>query len=172
ISSSMRGAKIEDAKTALQAFLAQIEGDLEQVGLITFASEVEERVPLTPLGEGRARLTQAIDALSVSGNTALVDGVAIAYGRLRNRAEPERINAIVVMTDGIENRSRTRLSALTEQLREAARSDLPVLVFCIAYGRDADYETLRTISDAAGGFTERGDLETIQRLYEALSTYF
>jgi len=47
-----------------------------------------------------------------------------------------------------------------------------VVVFCIAYGSDADFRTLEAISAASGGFTRQGDLETIKGLYKTLSTYF
>jgi hypothetical protein len=45
-------------------------------------------------------------------------------------------------------------------------------VFCVAYGSDADMETLEAIASAAGGQARRGSPETIQELYKLLSTYF
>ena len=47
-----------------------------------------------------------------------------------------------------------------------------IAVFCIAYGDDADIYLLESLSDASGGFTKRGDPETIRSLYKTLSTYF
>jgi len=49
---------------------------------------------------------------------------------------------------------------------------VPVVVFCIAYGDDADMDTLRAIAEASGGDVRRGDPETIRQLYKILSTYF
>lgn len=171
-SGSMKGNKITDAKTALQLFLGQIEGEQERIGLITFASQAWERVPLTQLGKGREVLERAIDDLSAEGDTALLDGVALAFVKLRDLGDTERINAIVVMTDGKENRSRSNVDALTQEIRLAAQTDVPVVVFCIAYGNDADFRVLEDLSDASGGFTERGDMETIGTLYKTLSDYF
>ncbi len=48
----------------------------------------------------------------------------------------------------------------------------PVVVFCIAYGQDADMDTLRKIAEPSGGQVYVGDLETIRDLYKILSTYF
>jgi len=107
-----------------------------------------------------------------TGGTALLDGVDLAATKLQDLNDAERINAIVVMTDGQENRSRVNLGALTERLRRTQGTDTPIVVFCIAYGRDADMRTLEEISSAAGGFTRHGDLETIRELYRTLSTYF
>lgn len=172
VSGSMEGRKLADAQAALKTFLDQIKGDLERVGLITFASNASEAVPLTQLGEGRDRLEVVISGLRAGGNTALLDGVELALTKLQDLHDSERINAIVVMTDGKENRSRTNLRALAGDLRDASSSGLPVVVFCIAYGRDADLEVLETVSDASAGLTKRGDLETIKTLYKTLSTYF
>jgi Ca-activated chloride channel family protein len=84
----------------------------------------------------------------------------------------ERINAIVVMTDGKENNSRIGLRELTQIMREGNEEGVPIVVFCIAYGDDADLRTLEEIAEATGGQVRRGDLETIRKLYKILSTYF
>jgi hypothetical protein len=51
-------------------------------------------------------------------------------------------------------------------------AELPVVVFAIAYGDDADMRTLEAISEPTGGQVREGDLETIRDLYKLLSTYF
>jgi Ca-activated chloride channel family protein len=171
-SGSMRGQKLEAAKEALRVFLEQIAGEQEAVGLIDFSTEVNESVPLAPLKQNRVRLQQAIDALSAGGETALLDAVELAYARLQSLNDRERINAIVVMTDGNENHSRIKLPALERELRDGNRSGPPVIIFCIAYGQDADYNTLKRIAEATGGQARAGDLETIRQLYKILSSYF
>jgi Ca-activated chloride channel family protein len=172
VSGSMEGEKLEDAKAALRVFLDQIQGDVERVGLIAFSTTVRENVPLTQLGAGRKELENAVDALSSTGQTSLLDAVELALVKLQDLGDAERINAIVVMTDGKENRSRIGLRELSDHLQRASQSGMPVVVFCIAYGSDADMNTLEAISSASGGFTKRGDLETIKALYKTLSTYF
>lgn len=172
VSGSMQGRKLQDAQEALEAFVNQIEGDWERVGLITFASGVSERMPLTQLGDGRDELLSTIYDLRAGGNTALVDGVELAFTKLQDLDDSERINAIVVMTDGRENASGTNSRDLAGRIRRAQEAGKPVLVFCIAYGRDADYKVLDSLAEAGGGFSAEGDLETIRTLYETLSTYF
>jgi len=172
VSGSMEGTKLKDAKEALRTFLDQVQGDEERIGLIAFSSSVTEVVPLTPLGQGRASLQGAIDSLVAGGNTALIDRVNLALIKLQDLNDAERINAIVVMTDGKENRSRARLSTVVDALRRQSASNVPVVVFCIAYGRDADFQVLESISGASGGFTRESDPETIKNLYKTLSNYF
>lgn len=169
-SGSMRGEKLEQAQVALRAFLEQIKGDMERVGLIQFHTDVQTVVYLDELGHNRGALETAVDGLQAAGDTALLDGVDIALRRLQELGDSERINAIVVMTDGRENASRTSLQRLVRNLEQD--SPVPVVVFCIAYGSDADMGILGAIAEPTGGQVREGDLETIRDLYKLLSTYF
>jgi Ca-activated chloride channel family protein len=171
-SGSMRGEKLAQAQEALRVFLGQIQGDLERVGLIRFASNVQTSVYLGELGANRPELEAAVGDLEAAGDTALLDAVQEAYQRLQATDDPERINAIVAMTDGKENNSRVSLDALVRQMQAGNQQGVPVVLFCIAYGSDADMYTLETLAGATGGQVRQGDLETIRELYKILSTYF
>jgi Ca-activated chloride channel family protein len=171
-SGSMEGSKIRNVKEALRAFVEQIKGPEESVALVEFYSYVDVLVPLNRLAVNRADLLLAIDGLIADGDTALLDGVYVAYEGLQELGDTERINAIVVMTDGKENFSDISLSRLTDHMRQGNETGVPVIVFAIAYGEDADYDTLRDLADATGGQVYEGTLETIRQLYKILSTYF
>lgn len=171
-SGSMDGAKLSNVQEALTAFVEQIEGSEERVGLVEFWGDVEVLVPLGRMGDNRAALLQAIDGLQAGGDTAMLDGVTQAYKELILFNDTDRINAIVVMTDGQENASRTTIWELTERLERSKGSDLPVVVFAIAYGSDADYGALEELAEASGGQVREGTIETIRELYKILSTYF
>ncbi len=172
VSGSMQGEKLEGAREAFLAFLNLIKGDQERVGLVVFSSDVAEAVPLSELATNRETLRSTISGLQAGGDTALLDAISLAYDRLAQRQDSERINAIVVMTDGKENNSRIRLRELTAKLQQGRQSAVPVVVFCVAYGGDADLDMLEQISDATGGQTRRGSTESIRELYKLLSTYF
>jgi Ca-activated chloride channel family protein len=171
-SGSMYGSKIARVKEALQAFIEQIKGDREQVGLIAFSSSVYHVDDLDNLGDNRAKLLATIGGLQSDGDTALLDAVSEGYSRLQYLGDKERINALVVMTDGKENNSQISLSDLEHQIKQGNDRGVPVVIFCIAYGSDADMYTLERIASASGGQVRTGDLETIRGLYKILSTYF
>ena len=171
-SGSMAGDKLAQAKEALLTFIEQIKGDTERVGLISFASSVYAVEDLDELGFNRAQLLTTVGSLEANGDTALLDAVVEAYSRLQYLGDGERINAIVVMTDGLENNSYATLDQVVRQVEEGNRSGLPVVIFCIAYGADADMFTLQSIAEASGGQVRTGDVETIRGLYKILSTYF
>jgi Ca-activated chloride channel homolog len=171
-SGSMEGDKLANVKDALSTFLDQVKSDQERVGLIEFYSDVTDRVPINLLQNNRAALVRAVDTLDAGGNTALLDAVAEAYDRLQALDDPNRINAIVVMTDGKENASAIKLNQLVAKLQQGKQRGVPVTVFGIAYGNDADMAPLQAMADATGGQTYVGTIETIRNLYKILSTYF
>jgi hypothetical protein len=76
------------------------------------------------------------------------------------------------MTDGKENASAITLKRLITKLQQGNERGVPVVVFGIAYGEDADTEALDAIAEATGGQTYVGTIETIRNLYKILSTYF
>ncbi|MEJ5309076.1 MAG: VWA domain-containing protein [Anaerolineae bacterium] len=163
--------KIGLTRVALRSFVDQIRGDRDQVGLITFATNVYVERPLQPLDEaGRTALYTAIERLSASGNTALIDGVWEAYSRLLVEGNAEAINAIVVMTDGQENSSRQSLSALQRRIQQEQGKQ--IVIFTIAFGKDADEKFMRSMAEMGGGQYRRATETDIEDLYKIISTYF
>lgn len=171
-SGSMEGEKMAAAQAALREFMAQIKGDQERVGLVEFGSAVNNIAALDELANNRSQIDSSIELLQAYGNTALLDGVRTAYVRLQQINDPERINAIVVMTDGRENNSLTTLRELQREIQRGNSQGVPVVIFAIAFGDDADYDVLRAIAETSGGQVRQGDLNTIRQLYRLLSSYF
>jgi Ca-activated chloride channel family protein len=164
--------KLTQAIDALSTFLDQVQGDRDRVGLIPFSDRGYNTIPLQDIGAQRAMLKTQVKSLKANGQTALLDAVQFAYDDLEKRNDRDRINAIVVMTDGIENSSSIKLSQLTDRVKRGNASGVPVVIFCIGYGSDADWNVLNALADATGGFARRADPDTIQKLYKILSTYF
>jgi Ca-activated chloride channel family protein len=171
-SGSMRGEKLAAAQEALQTFLDQIVNDRERIGMIEFSDQVNHVVELDELANNRDVLQFDIDNLQAGGNTALLDAVRAAYRRMQREGDPERINAIVAMTDGRENQSAVTLNQLVREINQGNAGGVPVIVFSIAYGDDADYDILTALANASGGQVREGSPETIQQLYKILSSYF
>ena len=135
-SESMEGDKLAKTKAALHAFVAQIEGERDRIGLMEFGSEVKNFGSLQQLdNEGRSRLSQEVESMKAGGYTALVDAVWTAHTALQSIDDLEAINTIVVMTDGRDNDSETRLRDLQLAMGDA---QVPVVIYTIAFGRDAD----------------------------------
>lgn len=128
----------------------------DQVGLWSFSSETKqqpkspyrEEVPLG--GFDQTRIKNKIAGLQVVGDTALYATVRAAHRELLDRYDPQRINAIVVLTDGKNEYSKD--NDLARLLAEVALDPKrPVKVFCIAFDRDSDFATLDRIAKASSG---------------------
>jgi Ca-activated chloride channel family protein len=167
----MEGAKIARTREALAAFVQQIQGDRDRLGVLEFASGTKNFVPLRAMDESNRSDTLAlIDDMDAFGGTALVDAVYAASEDLLAQADTSAINAIVVMTDGQENESYYRLRDL-EQLLGGNQPGRPV-IFTIAFGRDADEPLLVEMARIGQGQFRRADETDIEELYRIISTYF
>jgi Ca-activated chloride channel family protein len=170
-SGSMEGNKIVRAREALAAFVGQIQGDRDRLGIVEFASGTKTFLPLRVMDDNaRSDTLDVIDDMDAFGGTALVDAVYAAVTDIAAQEDPGAINAIVVMTDGQENESYYRLHDL-ESLLDSAGSARPV-IFTIAFGNDADEALLTEMARIGQGQFRRADETEIEELYRIISTYF
>ena len=126
-----------------------------------------------PVQEGRERAARAVGGLVEGGGTALYDAILAAYQRAaeRQRADPSRIAAVVVLTDGEDTDSRTNLEALLRAIRFDAERQ-PVRVFTIGYGEEASEKILRQIADATQGRFYKGTPQNITSVFKDIATFF
>lgn len=149
-------SKLAAAKDAITQALGHFTpGD--NVGLAAF-SAVDDG-PLTPglvspvadIGDGRADFLKALGSLRPIEFTPLYAAVAEFAHRRAEAWDPDRINAIVLLSDGKNETFSPTIDA--QQLLanlDGLHHDTPVLVFTLAYGADADVATLQSISSATG----------------------
>ncbi len=190
VSGSMDGEKLARTKEALVSFLKQIPSDEERVGLLTFSSDIVDYEPLGRLGDNRQRLLSKVEGLKANGNTAFYYALWLGHRLLAERVDQERINVVVAMTDGKENasgnfsrRNVPNVGAVPRIVGSSTQDIAPLLsaldqngrgnmVFTVAYGSDADLNTLSGIASPFGGQGYRADPATIRKLYELISQSF
>lgn len=121
VSGSM-ALKLREARAAALEFLSALKpGD--RAAVLTFASNV---VGFTPFSTDRAAAKKALEDARVSGETALYDATAVALRRLR---ETSGRRAVVLFTDGEDNRSRMSIDQVVDLARATEAS-----VFAVAQG--------------------------------------
>ena len=170
-SGSMEGTKIERAREALRAFVEQIQGDRDRLGIVEFGSGTKSFLPLRPLDDNARRDTLSqINRMEALGGTALIDAVYSAVTDMQAQADSQAINALVVMTDGQENESNYSQRDLSALIRSQPEARL--VIFTIAFGDDADEPLLRDIAEIGNGQYRRADETDIDELYRIISTYF
>lgn len=153
LSGSMRIAgKLSTAKEAIRSFVESLR-PLDQVGLIGFADE--QVTWITSFTTDHRRFLERLSVQRGYGQTALHDAVGRAP-RMVAEAGSERNVAIVLLTDGVDNRSRLSEEAA---LTAARRSRVPI--HAVAFTRlpasvrpDAepyDLKVIRGYAEETGG---------------------
>ncbi|MCZ7685150.1 MAG: VWA domain-containing protein [Sandaracinaceae bacterium] len=102
-SGSMQGAPIDDARDASLALLDTL-GPEDRLAVIAFSSETEVLLPSTRLGGADMRdLRRRISRMEARGTTDLAGGLRVGLEELVRNFEPEGINRLVLLSDGVPN---------------------------------------------------------------------
>jgi Ca-activated chloride channel family protein len=164
--------KIGQARKGLQTFLGQL-SPRDRIGLVTFSSAAQMLVPVMPFAENRGFLRRYVSDLVADGDTALYDATLQGWESVDALADDERINAVVVLSDGEDTASAIELEPVLDTLRSRSSGEgRQIRIFTIAYGSDAKGDVLEQIAEASGGNAYTGDPETIEAVYLQISSYF
>lgn len=134
-------------------------------GLWEFSTDLEggqdhrELVELGPLGANigtitrRQALEQALGEMRPRRDTALYETLLAAYEEARGHYDPDRVNNVVLLTDGRQDNpgGQMSLSELKSDLRDLVDPDQPVGLIAIGYGAQADLDTLEDLTEIVGG---------------------
>jgi Ca-activated chloride channel homolog len=142
--------------------------DTSNLGMWVFSSDLTPTTPyreLVPIDQmsstsggktHRQALTDAANSLPslVNGNTALYTSTLAAVNTVRHDYDPSKVNTVVLMTDGQNvDPGGPTLNQLLAGLQTPQAKLLPVPVYTIGLGPDADLSALGKISAATGGKT-------------------
>jgi Ca-activated chloride channel family protein len=147
-SGSMQGAKIEKARQAACVAVDQLADD-DIFSLIIYDNETQTLVSPERVGGSRHRdeLRAKIDGIRPRGGTALHAGVSQGARELRKNLEKERVNRVILLSDGIANVGPSRtsdLSALGRELRGEGMS-----VTTIGLGDDYNEDLMTALAEAS-----------------------
>jgi Ca-activated chloride channel family protein len=161
------------AKEGLGVFLRQV-GKQDSVGLTTFDREVHPQIEIAPLPDIRDELKQRISDLSADGGTSFYDAALAGFETVRELRDADRINAVVLLTDGEDTDSGHSPDDVVAQLGRQGDSENRVRVFTIAYsaGAAGARKQLERIAAASGGQSYEGKTETIEAVYASISSFF
>ncbi|HEY3089605.1 MAG TPA: VWA domain-containing protein [Jatrophihabitantaceae bacterium] len=127
---------------------------------LTPTTDYRELVPIAQMSSTtggkthRQALTDAANSLPslVNGNTALYASTLAAVNTVRHNYDPSKVNTVVLMTDGQNvDPGGPTLDQLLAGLQTPQAKLLPVPVYTIGLGPDADMAALGKISKATGG---------------------
>jgi Ca-activated chloride channel family protein len=171
-------SKLELAKRAALKALDQF-SPRDDVALWDFSTPragestpYRQLVGFLPISKGKAALRAQIQALTPEGGTALYATARAAYRVMSASLTSDKINAVVLLTDGRNEYTDNDLSSLERELSPEDTSH-SVRFFPIGYGADADLPTLRGIAQAARGAAyDASDPASIDKVFTAVLSNF
>jgi Ca-activated chloride channel family protein len=162
----------------------------DEVGLRIFTTDISgsgdptdsfiDLVPYGRIGDNREELRRRIDELIPLNGTPLYDVTGDAYATAVESFDATRINAVVLLTDGVNDDGepdddQRQLEELLAELRAGGEGQAtrPVRVFTIAYSSDAAASDLRRIAEAstAASYTSTDPTSINQVLTAVVSNF-
>ncbi|WP_432696264.1 vWA domain-containing protein [Marinobacterium sp. YM272] len=152
-SGSMSGEKIRQARNAAIMALERLDGR-DIVSIVAYDSFAEVVVPATKLQEPQP-VYRAIRQIRAGGNTALFAGVSKGAKELRKFLDPNRVNRVILLSDGLANVGPDQPSDLGRLGRSLAREGISVTTLGLGLGYNEDLMTqLAGMSDGNHAFVE------------------
>ena len=168
-SGSMRGARMENMRTAAVTFVEQM-GEDDRITIIAFADSPVEVISHLRIGDERERVISVINRLEARGNTTLYDAVGEGGRVIARTNSSSTSNVMVVLSDGADTAS-VAYRGITPELINLATGN-NTTIFTISYGNDADTELMRELATRANGNHYVGDEASIALIYEEMSAAF
>lgn len=154
-SNSMRGKRFAAAQAAAKAFLAAAPPDV-QVGLVTFAGEVQETIAPT---SDHDSLAAAVDDIELSSGTGVYDAITQSV----NLAGTEGARSVLLLSDGADTGSKATIDDVV-----ASAQDGGVIVDVVSLDQSPLHEAkLTQISDASGGKVIDADPTALSDVFKA-----
>lgn len=175
--------KLDLAKQAAIDSLTQFK-DEDEVALRVFSTDLAgttstdyvDLVPFGPIGSQREEIATRIRSLIPTQGTPLYTAARDSYRLMQEEYEPDRINAIVLLSDGQNEDPRNEdLAGLLAELGASneGTSSRPVRLFPIAYGDGADLGVLRQLAEATNAAAyDASDPASITKVFTAVISNF
>ena len=152
ISQSMSGQRIDDARLALDQFLADRLDPADEVFVVVFNHSPSVEVSWT---RGPRRVRHRLDHIRPWGGTSIYDAMVEALPLFESRANQRA--AVILISDGADTGSRSDVRDVRRQLRQ---SDAFVYAIAIdapetrAINDRVNPHALREMTTESGGYTE------------------
>ncbi len=156
-SGSMNGEKMLQAKhAAIQAVSRLSEGDV--VSIITYDNAAQVLLPATEVSR-LDNIEQEINRITAGGGTALYDGVVSGANQIREFLAGNRVNRVILLSDGQANHGPDTPDALGALGASLIRDGISVSTIGLGLGYNEDLMvSLAMRSDGNHHFVEHADM--------------
>ncbi len=158
--------RMQGTAQAAQAGLGLLSDD-NDLGLWEFSTNMDGAkpykplIPVGPLNQRAGSVTRrqlvqnGLDKLQPkkNGDTALYRTILAAYRYMKNTYQPDKINSILLLTDGVndDKGGMTDIRQAVAQLNKEFDPKKPVKVLMLGFGKGADRTELTKLADATQG---------------------
>ena len=142
-------SRLELVKDALWLLVQELR-PTDQVGIVVYGSRAHVVLEHTPVEDSR-RIMRAIDRLQPEGSTNAEEGLVLGYRLAQEAFDPERINRVILCSDGVANVGRTGPDSILERIREYAEQDIYLTSVGFGMGNYNDV-LMEQLADNGDGF--------------------
>ena len=146
-SGSMQGAKLAAMKDATKRVIDTLTPQ-DVVSIVLFDDTVQVLAPATPATD-KAALKAAIDSIEEAGGTAMSAGLAAGQAELRKNMAPDRVSALLLLTDGQTWGDEDQCRALAQDLGQAG-----VRITALGLGAEWNEKLLDDLAEKTGGSSD------------------
>lgn len=144
-SGSMTGAKLEKTKQAAMQLVDRLTPD-DVFSLVIFSDEARVLVPAQKV-EDKEALKEKIEGIEAGGSTALYSGVRTGARQIQEYFSSQRINRVILLSDGLANVGPSSTHDLRHLGHELAESDISVTT--IGVGDDYNEDLMAGLAEAS-----------------------
>jgi Ca-activated chloride channel family protein len=146
-SGSMNGEKMANARQAAIDAVDMLRPD-DIVSVVTYDTTVSVLVPATKLTD-QEFVKQAIRGINAGGNTALFAGVSKGAAEIRKFLDLERVNRIILLSDGLANNGPSSPAELAELGASLKKEGISVST--LGLGLDYNEDLMQQLAARSGG---------------------
>jgi len=164
VSGSMdREDRLEAVKLALYDLVDNLR-PTDRVGIVVYGSIGQVLLQPTLVGDPSAIVT-AIDRLQPDGSTNAEEGLRLAYRMASEYYDAERINRLILCSDGVANVGVTGPDAILETVREQAREGITLTTVGFGMGNYNDVLMEQLADDGDGQYFYVDTHEEARRIF-------
>ncbi|MEM6530493.1 MAG: VWA domain-containing protein, partial [Chloroflexota bacterium] len=143
-SNSMNGVRLNKVKVAATEIIEQL-GPNDILSVVTFNDRAEVVIPATPVKEKNVLMSRT-RMMRAMGGTELYQGLKAGIAENRKNVRPDRVNHVIVLTDGNTYGDQDKCLALARQV-----SNEGISISTLGLGSEWNDDFLDEIASSTGG---------------------
>ena len=148
-SGSMSGQKIVDAREAAIQMVDRLR-DGDRVAIVSYSDGVQIDAPSVVVDDSeRRRIKEVIRRIGASGSTNLSGGLVAGQQEVHKHLDSDKVNRVLLISDGLANRGVTDQPSLNRIAREASQQG--IVTTTLGLGSDYNEDLMTAVADHGGG---------------------